>query len=72
LRANGGAYWKAKIDSSRVKNPHRERLILAFTDKVQCFAAGDRKRKQNTRYCGLRLTCPIDSGIFSTAAVNRL
>ncbi|MGA7857411.1 MAG: hypothetical protein WCA11_05775, partial [Terracidiphilus sp.] len=29
-----------------------------------------RECEQNTRCCGLRLTCTIDSGIFSSAAVN--
>ena len=30
-----------------------------------------RNSKQNTRYCGLVLTCPRDSGTFSSAALKR-
>jgi hypothetical protein len=36
------------------------------------LAHGPVKCEENTRYCGLLLTCPIDSGIFSSAAVNGL
>jgi hypothetical protein len=36
------------------------------------FESRYRECEQNTRCCGLRLTCTIDSGIFSSAAVNGL
>jgi hypothetical protein len=37
-----------------------------------CLATGCRERKQNTRYCGLLLTCTTDSAIFSSATLIRL
>jgi hypothetical protein len=42
------------------------------TGKCPCLAIRCRERQRNTRYCGLLLTCTTWSGIFSSAAVNRL
>jgi hypothetical protein len=37
-----------------------------------CLATRWANYQRNTRCCGLWLTDPMDSGIFSSAAVNRL
>jgi hypothetical protein len=32
---------------------------------------GALQNEENTRYCGSRLTCTTDSGIFASAGMNR-
>ena len=46
--------------------------LAEFRDRVLDFASRYWKCEENTRYCGLLLTCPTDSGIFSSTAVNGL
>jgi hypothetical protein len=51
---------------------HRLWAIVCFAQQKWAVAEdGATKAQQNTTYCGSRLTCPTDSGIFASAVVNR-
>jgi hypothetical protein len=56
----------------RSKNRAPTSQLQVSTAKGLCFESGYWKWKQNTRYCGLRLTYATDSVTFSSAAVNRI
>ena len=64
--------WKSAGSGTEVGT--ETRVQLGFKSFPQAnpndcdFGSG--KCTENTRYCGLNLTCPIDSGIFPSAAVN--
>ena len=60
-----GRFW-------RLKSASAQGSFELSTGKWPCLEGRCRKCKQNTRYCGFLLTCTIDSGIFSSAAVNGL
>ena len=47
-------------------------LFRLSTGKWRCLDKRCREWLQNTRYCGLLLTCTTDSGTFSSAAVKEL
>jgi hypothetical protein len=61
--------------SARISTPEVRAVQGCFqlsTGKWRCLGIGCRECEGNTRYCGLLLTCTTGSGIFSSAAVNRL
>jgi len=50
----------------------RQGRLRLSTGKWRCLESRCAKYQQNTRCCGLLLTRTMDSGIFSSAAVNGL
>jgi hypothetical protein len=62
----------SKISHQSTPNNRSGKGSNRFAQRIPAVVeVGALQNEENTRYCGSRLTCTTDSGIFASAGMNR-